>query len=450
MGNKVSINNTKNEQKEREKEEITNRLIIEKKTKILSQINVDNLLESYNLIIKNNIFEIKLDFPDFEFKFTPIKINLIVEEISNYIVLTYSLKMRINKEEIIESIIPYYISNGKTNMIRSNLLLPFMCFNESLTKNVCPYVTDGLAEGGLIKYNVIKHLNNYIINDQILEKETKKSGDRTDVLSFVSRIENILDFIICLTNNNIINFNNKDIKYYYPQSNDVNDSRELNMNIVSSIYENHNDEFKSELLYKLKNLICVFMDQSFFTFTFTVKDISILKSDVILKEEYNLQMIHICEKNNINSIADNNVNNYIRISNELYINIYNTIKQLQKDEKIKFEEKIYINMFYNLCKHPNMLDSKSLSINISKWKTSCNKEEYKQKYLKYKAKYIKLQTEYLKYKQKYLELNNYKINMKGGVKKDIIIKAANPEVVNIIMKDGLESNGTRYPGTVKN
>lgn len=392
MGNKVSKSNTNNEQKEGEKEEIINKLIIEKKTKILSQINVDNLLESYNLIIKNNIFEIKLDFPDFEFKFTPIKINLIVEEISNYIVITYSLKMRINKEEIIESIIPYYISNGKTNMIRSNLLLPFMCFNESLTKDVCPFITDGLAEGGLIKYNVIKHLNNYIINDQILEKETKKSGDRTDVLSFVSRIENILDFIICLTNNNIINFNDKKIKYYYPQSYDINDSRELNMNIVSSIYENHNDEFKSELLYKLKNLISVFIDQSFFTFT--VKDISILKSDVILKEEYNLQIIHICEKNNINSIADNNVNNYIRISNELFTNVYNTIKQLQKDEKIKFEKKIYINQFYNLCKNPNMLDSKSLSINISNWKTSCNEEEYKHKYLKYKAKYNQLRTEY--------------------------------------------------------
>jgi hypothetical protein len=398
MGNKVSTNNTSNkvtqeiEKDTKEKEEIENKLILEKKTKILGHVNLDNLLESYNSIIKNNIFEIKLDFPDFEFKFTPIKINLIIEDISNYIVLTYSLKMRINKEEIIESIIPYYISNGKTNMIRSNLLLPFMCFNETLTKDICPYVTDGLSEGGLIKYNVIKHLNNYIINDQILEKDTQKLENRTDVLSFVSRIENILDFIICLTNNNIINFKEENIKYYYPQSDEVNDSRELNMTIVSSIHSNINDEFKSELLYKLKNLILVLINEPFFKFT--IKDVNILKSDVILKEEYNKQIIHICEKNNINSHADYNVNNYIRISNELYTNIYNSLKASKMNGEIKFEKKIYINQFYNLCRNPNMVDSQNLSKNISNWKTSCNKKEYKYKYLKYKQKYIALKEHY--------------------------------------------------------
>jgi hypothetical protein len=238
--------------------------------------------------------------------------------------------MRVYQEEIVESIIPYYISNGKTNMIRSNLLLPFMCFNETLTKDVCPYVANGLSEGGLIKYSMIKHLDNQTINDQITEKKTETSNNRTDVLSFVSRIENVLDFLICLTNYNIINFKEENIKYYYPHSDDVNDSRELNMNIISSIHKNDNDEFKSELLDKLKNLISVFIDQPFFRFT--VKDINILKSDVIIKEEYNKQIIHICEKNHINSEADNNVNNYIRISNELYANIFNaTIKKLHFD-----------------------------------------------------------------------------------------------------------------------
>ena len=387
MGNKNSTEIEKEVEIE-ENHEKENKLILEKKTTLFNHVNLDTLLKSYNLVIKNNIFEIKLDFPDFEFKFTPIKINLILDDNSNYIIITYSLKMRINKEEIIESIIPYYISNGKTNMIRSNLLLPFMCFNESLTKDVCPYVTEGLSEGGLIKYNIIKHLNNYIINDQIAEKSTQNLDTRTDVLSFVSRIENVLDFLICLTNNNIINFTEEKIKYYYPQPDEINDSNELNMNVVSSIYENHNDEFKSELLYKLKNLISVFIDQSFFTST--VKDINILKSDVILKEEFNIQIIHICEKNHINSEADNNVNNYIRISNELYANIYNTIKELKIDEKIKFNKKVYINQFYNLCKNLFNIESKNLSINISKWHTSCNKKEYKYKYLKYKNKYMML------------------------------------------------------------
>jgi hypothetical protein len=406
MGNKNStekqiekeVRKGKEEQTEKQTEKQTyeqteeekNKLILEKKTKIFGQVNIDNLLKSYNLIIKNNIFEIKLDFPNFEFKFTPNKINLILDDNSNFIVLTYNLKMRVYQEEIVESIIPYYISNGKTNMIRSNLLLPFMCFNETLTKDVCPYVANGLSEGGLIKYSMIKHLDNQTINYQITEKKTETSNNRTDVLSFVSRIENVLDFLICLTNNNIINFKEENIKYYYPHSDDINDSRELNMNIISSIHKNDNDEFKSELLDKLKNLISVFIDQPFFRFA--VKDINILKSDVIIKEEYNKQIIHICEKNHINSEADNNVNNYIRISNELYANIYNTIKELKVDNQIKFNKKVYINQFYNLCKNPYNIESINLSSNISKWHTSCDIKEIKDKYLKYKAKYLQLKS----------------------------------------------------------
>ena len=36
--------------------------------------------------------------------------------------------------EVTESNIPYYISNGKTNQLRANLLFPFMCFNEEISK----------------------------------------------------------------------------------------------------------------------------------------------------------------------------------------------------------------------------------------------------------------------------------------------------------------------------
>ena len=56
-----------------------------------------------------------------DFIFSPIK----GYQVNEYIVIKYKLQ----HGEIISEI-PYYVSNGKTNELRANMLFPFMNFNE--------------------------------------------------------------------------------------------------------------------------------------------------------------------------------------------------------------------------------------------------------------------------------------------------------------------------------
>jgi hypothetical protein len=81
----------------------------------------------------------------------------------------------ITNKKVTESNIPYYISNGKTNQLRINLLFTFMCFNEELSKEACPVTySGGLAPGGLFKYEIISNLENHENFNQYKDLQLKE------------------------------------------------------------------------------------------------------------------------------------------------------------------------------------------------------------------------------------------------------------------------------------
>lgn len=166
--------------------------------------NLDTLASKYNSYIKDNIFKISLQLENIIFEFVPTKLYLLLAN-DNYVVCIYNLKMtNITTNSVTESNVPYYISNGKTNQLRGNLLFPFMCFNEEMTKDVCPFTNyGGLARGGLFKYEIISNLDTDSMNDYINSKFDKSYNESLEkisregtigITSVISRISNLLDF----------------------------------------------------------------------------------------------------------------------------------------------------------------------------------------------------------------------------------------------------------------
>ena len=92
-------------------------------------------------------------------------------KVNNYIVILYELILEFHGK-IIKSVIPYYVSDGQTNRLNADLLLPFMCFTDRVNDPpICPHSisnprkSSNLSDFGLIKYSIttnmdmIKNLN---------------------------------------------------------------------------------------------------------------------------------------------------------------------------------------------------------------------------------------------------------------------------------------------------
>ena len=106
----------------------------------------------YNSSLKNNFFKITITFDNYFFEFTPIDLYITINGLKFQLVCMYNLKMIHSGNEIYTKI-PYYISDGRTNKLRSNLLFPFICFNKYYGKD-CP-INYNFVDGGLIKYHTI-------------------------------------------------------------------------------------------------------------------------------------------------------------------------------------------------------------------------------------------------------------------------------------------------------
>jgi len=383
--------------------------VIEINDKVRSQLDLEKLTEQYNSYIKDNFFKITASLENYNFEFKPTIIYLLVGEyeyVSNYIVCVYNLKMTHKKtEEIIESNIPYYMSNGLTNHLRANLLLPFICFNIEETKEDCPYYFGRrLSQGGLFKYGIINNLKiddiqeniNGEINKKYLTELVKRSDNkRIGILSFVGRIDNLLDFLICLNNKNIFNYEERYIQKYHPIINNILD--ELNMDVISKVsYDDSEDEYKKHLLFELKRLITDFKKLEIINFEQV--DIKLEKDNIVTKSFFNKYINNpkICKDHILNEDAISNVNNYGIISKEFgsEINLkLNFIidKELQKEEDSSnllpenLDNFIIASEFDSLIDSTVNLEKDLLNIGIEKWEAKCYK-----KYLKYKTKYIKL------------------------------------------------------------
>jgi hypothetical protein len=365
-------------------------------------LKLDEIASKYNSNIKNNIFKITVKLENYNFEFTPTKLYLLVDTI-NYVACNYNLKMINNKTtEVTESNIPYYISNGKTNQLRANLLFPFMCFNEEVTKYICPYTNSGnLAKGGLIKYEIINTLQTIKIANSINSKvdskylETLKQISRNEtigILSVLGRINNLLDFLICINNNNIINYDEKNIMKYHPIIENDNDELDMSKTEELDLYSHLFDKYKTYLLEVLQKYIINIRKFNFIKFELV--DISIDKENIITKSFFNKykNIPNICKDHKINEESIKNINDYGKISLQLGIEIEQELKNkmtkyLESNKSLGLppDNIIFIKDFIELFENPLILKDRLLQNQILSWNARCYK-----KYLKYKRKYMQL------------------------------------------------------------
>ena len=340
-------------------------------------------------------------FPNIVYEYNkpnPIKIKLtpesginIINELGNilHIVVIYNIEMTIN--EITESCkIPYYLSDGHTNNFRANMLLPFFGFNINEVNSSMP-VSETLIEGTLFKNNLVKNidmkaLQNYIINqlkdniikdgadpNRIIELMENKSNNNTvGVLTVLSRIKNLLDFIIAVNSEMLLS---ELSPLYYIPIRDRNNRYNFNVKNETGIYPSgqqigkEDNVFRDILIRELKYQNEMLKNLGLFNVNLIELDISLRRTP----KEFNNRIL-LCKDRVFNQESIDNFKRYVNISQSLF----NSFKQ-------KIYEKYNFIKYYSTLLLPSSLDSPIEMNFIAFGEARCKK-----KYLKYKAKYLKL------------------------------------------------------------
>ena len=159
-------------------------------------------------------------------------------EFSVRYVVIYKLSVAHKNEKDIaknmESIIPYYISNGQTNKLRANMLFPFMCYSDWNNQGICPFYSEESdkkrrksGHALLLKYLINPNYKYSKLEEIVLHNFLNKEGPGNienkqkqyaklikksinlsrGLPSILPRIHNLLDFVICIINDSIIQFN---------------------------------------------------------------------------------------------------------------------------------------------------------------------------------------------------------------------------------------------------
>jgi hypothetical protein len=256
-------------------------------------------------------------------------------------------------------------------------------------------------------------MKDYIISEKnayndIIKLEKMGSG----IFSFLSRINNILDFILCLSSHKLYNllpdercyippFVNQELVYSYFIDKDKLIQEELKYYKYKEDYpvripdlktnSNHKpNSFRKCLLNLFQKInhqlhkVCTIKYYKLFYNNFI--DISI--------DNFN-SLFPICNSDIINLSANENYNNYLNIS-------FKTFELFNYNIEI-YPDKSQINLLHNLLKSSDECTHYSLQQNLDIWNATCDskiKEDEQtmfggnnnnfQKYIKYKQKYIQL------------------------------------------------------------
>lgn len=202
-----------------------------------------------------------------------------------YYIIFYDITYRNSQDNTnIKAKIPYYVSDGHTNFLRANMVYPLNCISfydkeTNIVNEECIF-SKKYANGLLIKLSdMIINLNLQKLHNNISEKIIEKlkyekyekyeeSKDllkytyyfNTGIFSILKRINNLLDFIICTFNKNILEekFNDENIdliyKKYSPNFNLINKYKIESVDDLSKhksiIYKNNHDEINKYIINK--------------------------------------------------------------------------------------------------------------------------------------------------------------------------------------------------------
>ena len=360
-----------------------------------------------------------------------------------------------NSETLYTAIIPYYVSDGRTNNLRASMLYPFMCFNEyEYVKNSNKIISSGCSQSNvnlpklLFKYggitnldftNIKTEIESQIFNDDImLDNFNKINKDKNGkitigVLSVLPRITNLLDFLIAICsdkiNNDVKNLNDDTIKYYRPNREDD----PFNYYTYADQVNGEENKFKPHYDKYRKYLLKFFADMKENLDKLNILNDynyeKIIFKQIRMKDFNNLPDVKVCNGNEINTTRDTNYNNYQNISKNLFsmIKIIITTKEnyhkLALLDKVSYDSKEdcdesksilkFINKFNSILINnidPAIyINSKNDNIDsiLKGWRSTC-KPIQTNTYNQYDNKRQRIggsmYNKYLKYKAKYLAL----------------------------------------------
>lgn len=337
--------------------------------------------------------------------------------------------------------IPYYISDGRTNQLRANMVYPFMSFNMKDSSDYSPYNKEFRSEL-LFKYTIVQNINveeiKKSIESKFTEFYTKRDGSEllkelysksknstVGITSVLRRIENSLDYIISIISSDIDLFNEDNLICYRPIYDKDNMENKFNIKYCdnSTPRLDRKDIYKKFILISLKYHIVHLIKYKFFE----IESINIQQSD-ITRDEFN-KYLSICTK----SKNHENVAKYVEISiifHKLMKTFTTHILQIIKDYDINKVKDVYpfINVdidFENFVSNFNEFlldkiilntDSKNaLQYTKINWGALCldehvntieHKIDINNKHDEAKQTVSLIQNKYFKYKIKYLNLKN--------------------------------------------
>ena len=267
-----------------------------------------------------------------------LRVNHIEEDKYNYVIL-YNISYQ-STDTSLSTTIPYYISDGKTNNLRAQLLFPFFCFEKGEQyMETCPSnkIYSNLK---LNKYNIIKNINTDLLNDKIIldfitmigpDKPTdtfltllkKYNEDHgKNLLSVSPRIGNILDLVICIFTKILCNYERYDIKIFRPLP--INDDFDFTINQYTNSKSILSfDTLRLSILQNLKRINSTFLNYELVK----IENINLQdKLKNITTQEFN-EIISFCNEPSRNYM---NMYNYNLISKKIYDIILNKVQALLK------------------------------------------------------------------------------------------------------------------------
>ena len=401
---------------------------------LASAASVSPPLQNIYNNIPNKFKQIELNRIDENIKITPSEIYDLVEDKYYHRVIIYNFSyLNTTTNEKYDGNIPYYISDGRTNKFRANILLPFMCFsnlgiNSILgTNDKCPQQDKipgkKLTDGILLKYLFYPSINTRAINENILtsinskakydlknmglnltesanvnatvrrnkeQEEVLKSMDiknillylsnneTHDVVSVLPRIDSLINYILVILSDSIDKY--KINNYFVPDDeyNKYNMEKAEDDEVINTFPNKFRAMYIEkllEVLRKHKNIVAKYLKHETIIFN---------EADVIKKSriEFN-QIVKACDKD-MSSVLKVFEKFDIIFVQKIAEQYYIPQKQIENSETKDIREFIFLfqyrpNGAYDLF----IRDYKSNILNI--WDAKCYR-----KYLKYKSKYLAL------------------------------------------------------------
>jgi hypothetical protein len=335
-----------------------------------------------------------LNIPHITYKSNDIIHNFIIKPINFYFLNDKNpiILYEISHNEI-SCVIPFYMSDGKTNGYRGNLLFPFICISTNNLEDTCPIGIRPQSNNIIFKYKSCKDFNSNIINEEIIESIESiestiptyrqsieynkllkiKIEEGAGLLSIMERIDTLLNFIlaICTEKNNVLIEGFKDIdtaEYFIPIDN--NDPVQFNTDATMQPKDINSANFTTEInksrtlfINKLQEIL-----SEYFELIDTTGNFNISYSEKILSE---FIPINSTELNKILNICNNNhVGEEFNLKNKNYNMICSNFSKILYDDHVTNQHMIKIT-----SKIIDSVECRKIEDSFKMFNITCNKED---------------------------------------------------------------------------